>query len=73
MGNSSFWDIKFDYFYGENNKLIHKNTFGNASKTIKKISIYSMYVNHSPPEYHVWKVLNSLVNVKEIDVQLDMT
>ena len=38
-----------------------------------KRSIYSMYVNHSPAEYDVWKVLNSLVNVKEIDLQLDVT
>ena len=30
-----------------------------------------MYVNHSPPEYHVWKVLNSLVNVKEIRYDLN--
>ena len=74
MSNSSFWNIKFYYFYGENIKLIHNNAFGNTSKTIKKISIYSMYVNHSPLEYDVWKVLNnSLVNVKEIDLRLDVT
>lgn len=73
LDNSSFWDIKFDYLYGENIQLIHNNAFGKASETIKKINISNGYVNHKPPKYDVWKVLSGLVNVEEIHVQLDIT
>ena len=72
LDHSSFWDIKFDEFYGNNIKLISNNAFGQAAKTVKLMTINDFYgndsvnVNHSPSSYDVWKVLSSLVNVENI-------
>ena len=46
LNSYSFWDIKFDEFYGENIRLIHNNAFSNATETIKLIKIQVGYVSH---------------------------
>ena len=71
LNDLSFWDITFDQFYGSNIKLISNNAFGKATETIKKVSFHQL--NHSPPEYNVWNVLSSLVNVEQISVGLNIT
>ena len=73
LNDSSFGDVTFDYFNGQNIKLIHRNAFGKATKTIKTIIIHNGYVNHEPPEYHVWNVLSGFVNINYIEIQLNIT
>ena len=73
LNESSFADITFDQFKGYNIKLIHQKAFGKSSQTIKDLEIWGKEVNHSPPEYHVWKMLGSLVNVMQIRIALNIT
>lgn len=73
LNQSSFADITFDQFKGYNIKLIHQNAFGKSSQTIKDLEIWGNQVNHSPPEYHVWKMLSSLENVIKITITLNIT
>ena len=72
LNRSSFADITFDQFTGRYIKLIHREAFGKSSKTIKDFQIMD-HVNHSPPEYDVWKMLNSLVNVMQIRITSNIT
>ena len=68
LSDSSFWNITFDYFYGDNIKLISNNAFGQAANTVNFIQseryATDTFVNHSPPSYDIWKVLSSFINVK---------
>ena len=73
LNESSFADITFDQFKGYNIILIHQNAFGKSSQTIKDLEIWGNEVNHSPPEYHVWKMLSSLENVIKITITLNIT
>lgn len=73
LNDNSFWDITFDEFVGDNIDLIHQNAFGKAAKTIKWMYNYECCINHQPPQYHIWKVFNELVNVENISVNLNIT
>lgn len=72
LDDNPFYDISFDHFIGENIKFIHHNAFGGTSKVIKKFVLRNGYVNHKPPEYDLWKLLNQLVNVERINVHLNI-
>lgn len=73
LNESSFWDITFEEFDGENIKLIHNNAFGKSAQKIKTIKLNYGYVNHRPPQYHIWKVFNGLSNVQVMNVDLNIT
>lgn len=73
LNDSSFWDITFGQFESENIRLISNNAFGKAAKTIEKLLIWKPYINHEPPQYHIWKALSGLVNAKEISIYLNVT
>ena len=71
LNESSFWDITFDQFTGYDIKMIDNDAFGESSSKIKSILIYYP-IAHKPPEYDVWKMLSSLVNVQFINVRTDI-
>ena len=73
LKESSFADITFEEFNGYNIKLIHQNAFGKSAQTIKRINIKQDYINHLPPQYDIWNALSGLVNVKNIDICLNVT
>ena len=75
LNDSSFWDITFDEFYGNNIKLISNNAFGQGAETVNTIYINCIlgYVDQLPPLYDIWKVLSSLVNIQHINVALNIT
>ena len=73
LNDTSFEDITFDNFFGENINLIHHNAFGKSARTIKKLILLHAYLNHSPPKHDVWKLLSGLVNVERINVNLNIT
>ena len=73
LNDTSFSDLTFSNFYGENVKLISNNAFGKASETIKSFTLTYPYVNHEPPKYHIWNVLSGLVNANYIYVPLNVT
>ena len=75
LNDSSFWDITFDEFYGNNIKLISNNAFGQGAETVNTIYINCIlgYVDQLPPLYDIWKVLSSLVNIQHINVNLNIT
>ena len=72
LDQSTFADITFDIFNGYSIKLIHQKAFGKSSQTIKDLEIWGN-VNHSPPEYHVWNMFNSLINILHISIVLNIT
>lgn len=80
LNQSSFGGITFRSFYSEVN-LIHKNAFGKAAKTLEYAYIngcvsqiiYETPINHEPPDYDIWKSLNSFDNIQEFDVCLNVT
>lgn len=73
MNESSFWDVIFEEFHGENIQFIHNNAFGKTAKKIKTIKLDYGFVNHRPPHYDIWKVFNGLSNVQVIKVDLNIT
>lgn len=73
LNHSSFWDITFSQFQGENIRLISHHAFGKAVNTIEKLEIWKSYINHLPPTYHIWKALSGLVNAKEISIYLNVS
>lgn len=73
MNESSFGDITFEEFDGENIKLIHNYAFGKTAKKIKTMKLNYGFVNHRPPQYDIWKVFNGLSNVQVINVHLNIT
>lgn len=72
LDESPFADITFNRFYGFNIKFNQNNPFGKAAQTIKDLDLI-LHVNHQPPKYDVWKLLNTLVNVQRIDIHLNIT
>lgn len=73
LNENSFWDITFDQFQSNDIVKIHHNAFGKAAQTVKKVVLNpSSHITHQPPEYHIWKFLNRLVNVEYIHIELDI-
>lgn len=72
LNELSFADITFNRFMGLNIQLIHNNAFGRAKDTIN-IFENSFFINHQPPDYHIWNVLGTLTNIQKINIQLNVT
>lgn len=76
LNESSFWDITFDEFEATQIKMINNNAFGKSSSTIKRINNLfesdGHFLSNSPPNYDVWKVLNSLINVEIVELGLNI-
>lgn len=73
LNESSFSDITFDEFNGENIKFIHNHTFNKTFNSIKYFTNSNGYINHQPPEYDIWNVLNAFGNAERFTIQLDVT
>ena len=76
LNESSFWDITFDEFEATQIKMINNNAFGNSSFIIKRFTNLfesnDNFIRHSPPDYQIWKMLNSLINVEIVELGLDI-
>ena len=56
--------------------MINNNAFGKSSSTIKRINNLfesdGHFLSNSPPNYDVWKMLNSLINVEIVELGLNV-
>ena len=73
LNESSFSDITFDEFNGENIQFIHNNAFDKTFKSIKYFTNSNGEINHRPPEYDIWNVLSKFVNAERITIKLNIT
>lgn len=66
LNNNSFADITFDHFVGYGVQKMSINSLGKTASTIKKFYTLNSKLQHSPPTYHIWKTLGTLINAEEM-------
>ena len=69
LNDSQFGHLTFDSFFAQQIKLISNNAIGNL---VHSVSIQGP-INHLPPKYDIWKVINGMEKVSGINMDLNIT
>lgn len=69
INESAFSSITFDQFEITNVMFIHEKAFGKTASTIKNFTTNNL-INTNSSNYHLWKAIQSLINLQFIKIDM---